>query len=70
MKISNINNSYPKQFNSSYVSFNGTKIRRENGYVIIPEEKYERDKWLERGFFILLLLLEFIRSYDRKPPKL
>ncbi len=69
MKINSINNSYQKQFNSS-ISFNKNRIKRENGYIMIPEKKYERDKWLERCFFILLLLIEFIRGYDNKPPKL
>ena len=62
MKINSINNSYKSQFNSSYASFNGTKIKRENGYVMIPEKKYDRDKWLEYGLIALFLLIEIYRA--------
>ena len=55
---------------NSSISLNKNRIKRENGYIMITEKKYERDKWLERCFFILLLLIEFIRGYDNKPPKL
>ena len=71
MKINSINNSYQQQLKNPTFSF-GKKIKRENGYVVIPEEKYDRDKWLERGLLAILVLIEIFRYFNNKSnfPKL
>ena len=75
MKINSINcsinNNYQKQLKTSTFSF-GENIKRENGYVIISEKKYKRDKLIEYGLLASLILIEIFRNFFDKPnfPKL
>lgn len=75
MKIITINNTQYKsnyKYKSHYSSFKGENIKRENGYVIIPEKKYKRDKLIEYGLLASLILIEIFRNFFGKPnfPKL
>ncbi len=72
MKIISTNNNYQYKYKPYCNSFSGKDIKKENGYVMIPEKKYDRDKWLERGLIAILLLIEIFRYFNNKSdfPKL
>lgn len=68
MKIYNINSNLQHN-NPLGKTFGKQNIKKEDGYVIIPEKKYKRDKMLEYGIIGVLLLYEILSYIFSEKPK-
>ena len=78
MKIHKINNTNINYFAKTNINKQdsicfktSTTTDSDDEYVKIPKKKYQRDKAIEWGIIIVLLIIEAIRTFSGgKPPKL